>query len=59
MSIQTTIHLTRKEAEERLLEDWLGNEERKRAIRMIIDTMGDQEVEDALESQFENFSINP
>ena len=55
MSIQTTIRLSREEAEQLLINRYIENAE-ARAKEHIVD-FTDKELEDAIESTFDNYTI--
>ncbi len=55
MSIQSTITLTRQEAEERLV--YRLEKERRKFIEAEVHTMSDEAIENALDETFNNYSI--
>ena len=56
MSIQTTNYLLREEADEMAISVLLNGKYLKRARHDVID-MSDEEIEDLIETTFDNYSI--
>lgn len=56
MSVQTTQIITREEAERRLIYK-RTEEERERLRKSVIGSMTNEEIEDELESTFDNYII--
>lgn len=57
MGIQSTTQLTRKEAEERFLTKILEDKDYIKYLKSAIILLTDEELEDGLESTFDNYSI--
>ena len=57
MSIQSTSYLTREQAEDMYLTKVMNDEDRVRLLKAQIILMTDSELEDGLESQFDNYCI--
>ena len=55
MGIQSTQYITRKQAEQMFLEDYILNNEAR--IRREAQILTDEELEDALERTFDNYKI--
>jgi hypothetical protein len=56
MGIQSTVRITRERAEQRLVEK-LILQNYKHIIEAHVKLLSDSQIEDALEEQFDNFSI--
>lgn len=57
MGIQTTRQITREEAEKFLVERELKKEQRRREILNGVVKMSDEQLENALDEEFYNYSI--
>jgi hypothetical protein len=55
MSIQSTTNLTREEAEERLVFKLLEDQRAKKIA--YVKTLSNEQIEDELESTFDNYSV--